>query len=180
MKVILKQKQKKKEKEKDKEKDTSEKIRITIDEIQNRLMQHFQNHIGEKNKTNSEEIFQAVMGYPSEMFDSFARFYWFNIIQRIMRQLRSKDKCFIIKKDKGWFVLQSSNECRYYQGLCSSAISKLNKAKIRADDWVEQEKWKDMKVPPREKSINSPEEQKKPESLSSKVIKLWKGETDEN
>ena len=140
-KIILKQMSKEKEKQKPKKK---QQLRITQDVIQNKLLRHFQYHVGEENKTTSEEIFQVIIGLNSSMIDSYARFYWFDIIQKIMRKLRRQDKCFIIKKSDCYFVLQSMEECRYYQGLCDNAIDKMEKAKIRAEAWVENEKWRNM------------------------------------
>ena len=182
-KIMLKQLSKEKEKQKPKKKQT---LRITQDVIQNKLLRHFQYHIGEQDKTTSEEIFQVIIGVNSNAVDSFARFYWFDIIQKIMRKLRREDKCFIIKKDKGWFVLQSISECEYYKGLCDSAIGKMKKAKIRAEEWVENEKWKHMKIPSEDNSENEdnqskPKLEKLPEEkiddyknkLKTKVIKLW-------
>ena len=187
MKQVSKEKEKDKEKNKEKQKPKKQ-LRITQDVIQNKLLRHFQYHIGEQDKTTGEEIFQVVIGVNSNAVDSFARFYWFEIIQKIMRKLRREDKCFIIKKDKGWFVMQSIEECNYYQGLCDNAIDKMKKAKVRAEAWVENEKWKDMKIPSEEDDEDEEQKPKqkpkqKPEdkidnyksSLKTKVIKLWKG-----
>jgi hypothetical protein len=179
-KIILKQISKEKEKQKPKKKQT---LRITQDVIQNKLLRHFQYHIGEQDKTTSEEIFQVIIGVNSNAVDSYARFYWFDIIQKMMRKLRREDKCFIIKKDKGWFVLQSMDECKYYQGLCDNAIGKMKKAKIRAEQWVQAEAWKHMQIP-NEEEVEKPElKEKLPEEklddyknkLKTKVIKLWEG-----
>jgi len=179
-KIMLKQMSKEKEKQKPKKKQT---LRITQDVIQNKLLRHFQYHIGEQDKTTSEEIFQVVIGVNSNAVDSYARFYWFDIIQKMMRKLRREDKCFIIKKDKGWFVLKDMIECEYYSGLCDSAIGKMKKAKIRAQSWVENEKWKNMKIPSEDEENNYQEKpkEKSPKEkiedyknkLKTKVIKLW-------
>jgi hypothetical protein len=181
--ILIKQDQKEKH-----EKKPKKKVKLTQKVIQDRLLIHFQNHIGQEDKTTSEEIFQAVVGVNSAMVDSYARFYWFDIIQKVMRKLRREDKCFIIKKKEGYFVLKSQSECVYYQGLCDTAIGRMEKAKIRADAWVENAKWKDMKIPSEdevgveevkaEKSILPPEETYK-DKLKTKVIKLWKGGTEE-
>ena len=181
--ILVKQEQKEKS-----EKKAKKKIKLTQKVIEDRLLIHFQNCIGQENHTTSEEIFQAVVGVNSAMVDSYARFYWFDIIAQIMRKLRREDKCFILKRDKGYFVLKNQAECIYYQGLCNTAIGRMEKAKIRADAWVEDAKWKTMKIPsedevgiedPREKKSILPPGESYKNKLKTKVIKLWKAGTDE-
>ena len=175
-KIILKQKQEEKKKQKPKQ------VRITQDIIENRLINHFQYHIGEADRTTKEELFEASIGVSSNMLDSYARFYWFEIIQKAIRKLRRTNKCFILKKGKYYFVLQSFEEGNYYKGLCDSSIEKMEKAKDRADDWVETEKWRTMDIPELdvvpeeviEEKIEKPnilEDYK--DKLKTKVIKLW-------
>jgi hypothetical protein len=137
------------------------------------------------------------MGINSSAVDSYARFYWFDIVQKIMRKLRREDKCFIVKKDKNYFVLKSLEECTHYKNQCDGAIDKMEKAKIRAEEWVENEKWKNMNIPTESEDEDSKDEEEdvddvhedevvvinKPKEindyknkLKTKVIKLWKGE----
>jgi len=166
---------------------------LNQENIKNRLLIHFQNHIGEQNKTTLQELFEVCIGLNPLMVDSFARMYWIEIIKKMMRSLRSKDRCFILKKDKGYFVLQDTIECEYYKRLCDNAIKKMEKSKIRAEDWVEEEKWRTMENPSeeneeiieksleeRKKSVSKilPEEKMEDykDKLKTKVIKLWKNE----
>lgn len=191
----LKQQSKKKQEEKQKKKQIP--LNLNQEEIKGRLLNHFQNHIGEQNKTTLQELFEVCIGINPLMVDSFARMYWIEIIKRLMKQLRSKDRCFILKKDKGYFVLQDTIECDYYKGLCDKAIKKMENSKIRAEDWVEKEKWRNMENPSEEnKDIEEPTEEEKSilsgsspadkiddykDKLKTKVIKLWEGEkTDES
>jgi hypothetical protein len=178
-KVILKQRSKKQDKTK----------KITQQVIQNKLLRYFQHHIGEENRISGEEVFQAVMNVNSSQVDSFARFYWFNRIECVMRKLRREDKCFIIKKEKHYFVLKAHEECTYYGKICHNTIDKIEKAVIRAEDWVKNEKWRNMEIPQDEDEESDKEESdgaeapkiqpKKDEldnyknKLKTKVIKLW-------
>lgn len=191
--IILKQMSKEKEKKKKQPK----KLTITQSIIQDRTLRHFQYHIGEDDKTTSEEIFSAVMGFNSNMIDSYAKFYWFDIITKVIRKLRRENKCFIIKKDSNYFVLKTLKECSYYKKLCNNAIDGMEKAKVRAENWVENEKWKTMKIPANEEVEDNEDEEDKEviedkkgskdseddevvkinkykDKLKTKVIKLWK------
>ena len=182
-KVILKQKSKKEQEKDKKEKKKQEPIIITKEIIRHKLIIHFQNHIGESNKTTAEEIFQIVIGINSYMVNSFARFYWWEQIEKEIRALRRKDIAFIIKKKGFYFVLKEQDEADYYKNLCDKSIGYMESAKDRADSWVENNKWKDFEASKvdfeiREKSTKTQEEKVEDDvdSVKRKIIKLWKGE----
>jgi len=187
--VVLRQESKKKEKEKKK---FQKPIVLTKEDIRHRLIVHFQNHIGESNKTTDEEIFQAVVGINSLAVDSFSRFYWWEQIQSIIRELRRKDICFTIKKNGNYFVLQEQEEADYYKGLCDKAINHMENAKERADDWVSEEKWKKFEAskgeldnekvglePAKKPTLPKTTEEKVDDNINKaekRIVKLWKGE----
>ena len=181
-KVMLKQQTNKQEEKDKKEKKKQEPIKITKEIIRHRLITHFQNHIGELNKTTAEEIFQIVIGINSYMVNSFARFYWWKQIENIIRELRRKDIVFIIKKKGLYFVLKEQDEADYYKNLCDKAINNMEKAKDRADSWVENNKWVDFEASKKEDFITpQPQEKTITEKVndsisqaSRKVIKLYK------
>jgi hypothetical protein len=177
-KLILKQKEKQKEKKK-------KSIILTNEIIKERLINHFKNHIGEDNKTTKEEIFEIVTGFNVVSFENYMSFYWFERIKKAIRELRSKNICFIILKNGFYFVLKEQDEADYYKKVCDSAISSMENSKIRADNWVENESWKNFNYKQPQKKILNTEEKldkslKKAENLKTKVIKLWKGEKNEN
>ena len=97
-KVILKQQTKKQEEKDKKEKKKQEPIKITKEIIRHKLITHFQNHIGESDKTTAEEIFQIVIGINSLNVNNLSRFYWWEQIEKEIRALRRKDIAFVIKK----------------------------------------------------------------------------------
>lgn len=190
--VILKEQSQKKEKEDSKDKKKKkiqEPIKITKEIIRHRLIVHFQNHIGERNKTTQEEIFQVVIGVNSYAVNNFAKFYFWEQIEKIIRELRRKNICFTIKKNGCYFVLKEQEEADYYKKLCDNAIEHMENAKVRADDWVEDEKWIDFEKS-KEGSTEKPIEDKKPilvktqekkieeniDKAKRKIIKVYKGE----
>ena len=173
-KIILKQAKKKEEAIENKS------VRITKSQIQERLMNHFKFHIGEEEKTTADEIFQIVIGFSPYDVDSFSRFYWWNSIEQVIRQLRREDKCFVIKKHGYYFVLQTEEEAGYYKELCDKAIKRMENAKIRADDWVENEKFSTMGIiiPERENPLISTGKlvEQNINTAKRKIVKLYKGE----
>jgi hypothetical protein len=198
-KIILKQKQKQeqknknkkdkdKEEKKSKEKQNPQEIRITKQIIKERLFEHFQNHIGEENRTTPKEIFESVIGFSPLMVDSFSRFYWWEIINKVIRELRRKNESFIIQKSGKFFVLQEQDEADYYKDICDRAIKGMEKSKERADDWVENEKWRDMKLKKDEDKSKTKTTDElleevddkidKAENIKRKIIKVWKGENE--
>ena len=147
----LETKQKKKEKKKE--------VRITKEIIRKRLINHFKNHIGIGNKTNQEEIFQVVIGINSLDVNGFTRFYFWDSINKEIRKLRKENKCFVIKKGGYYFVLKEQNEADYYKAVCNKAIKGMEKSKIRADEWVENEKWRKFENEPREEETENTDEE---------------------
>lgn len=178
--LILKQKEKKKERKK------TEPIRITKENIRHKLVVLFRNHIGENKKITEDEIFENVIGFNKFLIDGFTRFYFWEQIEKIIRELRRKDIAFIIKKKGFYFVLKEQEEADYYKGRCDYSINNMENAKERADDWVEQEKWKDfergkIEIDTNEDKPTKTQEEKIDENIKkikTKVIKLWKGENE--
>ena len=180
---MLKQQTKKQEEKDKKEKKKQQPIRITKEIIRHKLIIHFQNHIGESNKTTAEEIFQIVIGINSYMVNSFARFYWWKQIEEMIRFLRRRDIAFVIKKKGFYFVLKEQDEADYYKKICDTSITNMENAKVRADSWVEEEKWKDFEA---SKKVDfTPAEKTQEEKVEDdvdnakrKIIKLYKEETE--
>lgn len=187
--ILKEQKQKEEQEEKDKEKKKKKKkqeaVKITKFMIKIRLLRHFQNHIGKEARTSQEEIFQAVTGVNSQAVNSFARFYFWKSIEETIRRLRRTNECFIIKEKNHFFVLKEQSEADYFRKICERAIEGMNKAELRADDWVEKEKWKKFA----KMDYSDEEEPPKPTPTSDKIIddktdkarrivKLWKEENE--
>ena len=91
-----------------------------------------------------EELFSKVLGEDMGSLDSYIVFYWISILNVVIRKLRRDNIMFIIKKYRMFFVLQTQKEANYYKGVLNNDITNLEKAKIRADTWVSQEKWRDI------------------------------------
>lgn len=116
--------------------------RVKQDDMRQSLLEHFKFHVGEDEATDMSEIFQAVIGVNISAIDTLTRFYWEDVVRKVMRALRREDKCFIIQKKGKHFVLKTQDEADYYKNICTSSIDKMEKAKIRADNWVAEGKWK--------------------------------------
>ena len=189
--LILKQKKKeeeKKKKDKKKQKQEPETIRITKELIKARLVNHFKNHIGEEERTSQEEIFQAITGVNTYSVNSFARWYFWDSINKVIRELRRKNLIFIIRKQGHFFVLKSQDEADYFRKVCDKAIEGMENAKTRADDWVEQEKWKGVKKLKYDENREEEPEPQEPKSTDeiiddkvdkadkskTRVLRLWK------
>jgi hypothetical protein len=176
--LMLKQKKKKKEQEMS--------IHITQEEIAEKLIKHFQFHIGRAEKTTPLEIFTMVTSLHPKDVDSYSRFYWWEIIQKVMKQLRTKNKCFIIREKGNFFVLKEQDEADYYRSVNKKAIGHMENAINRADDWVEKEKWRDVAdgnvkkvdIIPATKSTNELID-KELSKAERKIIKVYSGETEQ-
>jgi len=194
-KVILKpQKEKKTEKGQEKKKQKQKSFTLTKSVIRNKLLKHFSHHIGKENRTNVQEIFQVVIGINPNQVESFMRFYWWNVVEKIIRELRRLDRCFVIKEKGNYYVLKEQSEADYFRKVCDKAINGMEKAQTRADNWVENEKWREVEnyeddSDEEHKEVEEEEhnEEEQPKTATEKVtdninqaknriIKVWKGE----
>lgn len=70
--------------------------------------------------------------------------FWWNVIKRIIGEMRSSEELFIINKKSRLFVLQSEDELTNYKNATDRHISYLNEMKAKATDWVKKKKWADL------------------------------------
>jgi hypothetical protein len=180
-KLILKQKGKGKEKKT---------IFINHNDIEPKLIRHFSKCIGEEDKTTMEEIFQAVVGFNSDMLTSLSKYYWATTIQKKIRELRKNKKCFVMKKKGKYFIANKQEEIDYFENICNRAKKGMDDTTLWGREWVDSEGWKNMKIP-EDKTENTEDKIDKEQTktfedkiseinkLKTKVIRLWKGEKEE-
>jgi len=115
-----------------------------INNIKSKIKMIFKSHIGENNAIMIDDLFERIFGDNYHDVEIYKRNYWLQVILVIIRQLRSKDECFIIKKRNSLFVLKTADELDYYKRICNRDIESLENAKRRAYDWVNKEKWRNI------------------------------------
>ena len=121
-----------------------EEIIATIFEIRKRLKNIFKMHIGEEESISPVELFEEVLRVNPNYFDIYKREFWWNVIKNVMRTLRSDGEVFIINKRSKLFVLKSQKESNEYKKVIDRDISNMGKAKVKADNWVKEEKWRNI------------------------------------
>ena len=121
---------------------TREEAIATINEIRERLKVIFREHIGEEDAITPFDLFEKIYQINPEELDIYKREYWWNILKVVIRQLRSENELFIINKRTKLFVLKNQKEADWYKGVIDRDIKNLKGAKVKADNWVKEEKWK--------------------------------------
>jgi hypothetical protein len=116
----------------------------TIKQIREKLIAVFRYHIGKENSITPAELFLEVYGINPAMNDIFKREYFWNVIKAVIRQLRKEEDCFIINNIHNLFVLQSREELKNYEKRINQHIENLENDKIRAREWINKGKWRDL------------------------------------
>ena len=117
----------------------------SIHDIRVKLIKVFRSHIGLENAITPVQLFQEVFRVDPDSVNVFQRNYWWGIIERVLRQLRSEETLFVINKRVKLFVLRSQDELTLYKKGVDAHIENLKGMKVKADRWISEEKWRDIK-----------------------------------
>lgn len=123
---------------------TEREIIKSLHDIRLRLRNIFRKHIGEENSISPVELFEQVYGINPSSLDIFKKTYWWNVLKNVLRQMRSEDTIFVINKGTKLFVLQTVQEAEYFKDKVDRDIERMKSIKIKADEWVESEKWRGL------------------------------------
>lgn len=124
------------------ESENSQNRMLSKQEVINQVIRIFKKKIGETNIVNNADLFEMVYGVTPDTVEIYKRVYYWELIVKIVKMLRRKDKIFIIIKKQGMFTLQTQEEADFYKAVCEVAKKRMDSAELRADKWVAEEKWK--------------------------------------
>lgn len=116
----------------------------TVAEIRKKLLKIFRSHIGKENSITPYQLFIEIFSRSPYEMDVFMRNYWWNIIKTILSNMRTEGTLFVVNQGRRLFVLQTIEESTAYKKGIDRHIEALNKTKIRADEWVNGQKWKEF------------------------------------
>lgn len=116
----------------------------TLEQIGEKLIKIFKNHIGSENSITPVEVFESIFMVNPSYMDIFKRTYWWNVLKTILRKLRSEEKLFVINRGGKLFVLQTQEEANGFKGKIDRDIERMKELKKKADKWVRNKKWKNI------------------------------------
>jgi hypothetical protein len=116
----------------------------TIEEIQKKLISIFSNHIGKENSISSSELFKEIFSVEPAKVNVYKRAYWWNVIKKVISELRKYEIVFIVNQGHKLYVLQSLEELKEVSNQIDKSIEGLKLSKIKAQDWVKEKKWKKL------------------------------------
>ena len=123
---------------------TQEEIILTRKEIRKRLKAIFASHIGKNNAINPVELFFKIFGRNPLELGIFERTYFWNIVKKILRDLRTEEELFVVQRGNSYFVLCNEEELRYYKFRNAQHIDAINNLSKKAESWVKNSKWKTL------------------------------------
>jgi hypothetical protein len=123
---------------------TRESIIKTLYEIRQKIKEIFKNHIGKENAISPYTLFSEVFEINPLTLDIYMRNYWYNVLKRVMIEMRKQKEIFIINNGYSLFVLKTKEEKDSFKKKVNRHIFYLNEIKKNATEWVNQEKWKEL------------------------------------
>lgn len=123
---------------------TRDELLATIKEITMRLHTHFRKHIGFEQACYPAQIFEASLSVNAEELSIYEREYWWNIIKKVMKNLRSSEQLFVIHRGNKWFVLFNTQEAKQYCGMLDNTITALGNSQKKARKWVRNQSWRNI------------------------------------
>ena len=120
-----------------------EDIISTLTQIRIKLKKEMAKHIGEENSITPAQLFQLVYEISPFDLDLYKRQYWWNVIKRVISEMR-KDDVFIINKRTKLFVLKSEEELTDFNKRINRTIKGLYNLQSNASKWVSFERWREL------------------------------------
>ena len=115
----------------------------TLAQIRIKLKKEMVKHIGEENSITPAQLFHLIFEINPFDLDLYKRQYWWNVLKRVISDMR-KDDVFIINKRTKLFVLKSEEELEDFNRRISRTIMGLHKLQTNAAKWVSFERWREL------------------------------------
>ena len=96
-------------------------------EIRKRIRSAFIFHIGEENSISPYDLFVKVYEISPMGLDIFKRNYWWNVIKKMLSEMRMENELFIINNGHKLYVLQTKEELEKFHSRMDRVIGNLKK-----------------------------------------------------
>jgi hypothetical protein len=133
------------------------------EEMTQKLIDIFKDHIGIGNAISSEDLFLKVTKIHPEDIDFYERAYKWNLIRRMLSVLRKSGVLFVVMGTSYHYVLDTDEELKGYENRIDAMVRGLHRIKSKAREWVDSEQLRELKRKAQEK-------QKKKEKKILKVV----------
>lgn len=121
-----------------------EDIPSNIYDLRNKLIKIFRSHIGASKGLTGWELLALIYKEKLEEMNDYERFFYFNIIKRIIRVLRKERLIIVVNQKRKFFTLQTMNEYVNLKSLLDRDIKNMERLKEDAYEWVRLEKWRNI------------------------------------
>ena len=118
-----------------------EEIILTLKEIRENMRKIFRKHIGKGEAISPTQLFFEIFNTDPDEVDIYRREFWWNVIKKVISQMRYDGDIFIVNTGKRLFVLQSSDELKNFTDRIDNNIRGMENTKKMARDWIRERKW---------------------------------------
>jgi len=117
--------------------------KLTIREWVILLKKEFAFHNGEDNGITIPLLLKKYFKDYDE-WNVWKKYSYIDITKKAIGFIRRKENVFLINKNSLFFVLKTQEEAEYYKAILKRDIIGMKKSIIKADEWVQEEKWKTL------------------------------------
>lgn len=114
----------------------------TLAEIRERIRITLKYHIGKDNALSVYDFFVNIIGVAPYELDTFKRWFWWDIIKKVCAEMRRELALFVIIERSDVYVLKTNSEAERFKTRLQHDIDGLQKAQLRANEWVKGELWR--------------------------------------
>lgn len=124
--------------------DLPEELNRNYDELRKKIKSIYRYHIGKENSLSSYDLFVKVYNRSPEDFNVFKREYMWNILKKVIRNMRSTNELYVVFSGQKSFVLCSKEELIYTKKTIDRHIESLVRLKKNASIWYKNEMWRNF------------------------------------
>lgn len=118
---------------------------VTLEQLIEMLKKEFRKHIGEENGISLSDLLEKLFPESEEeRWSIWKRYTYIDILRKLIGIIRRKKGVFIMYKKGMYFVMKNQDEADYYKDTLKRDIVGMKKSIVKADEWVEEEKWRDI------------------------------------
>ena len=118
-------------------------IEATAEEMQEKVISIFRNHIGKDNSISKSRLFYELFGKQVSELDFYKAYFYMNKLHGLIAYVRKKRGIPIVgDKQVGLYVLKTYEEYKEQKEKGKNMIVKVNERMSLMRVWVREKKWR--------------------------------------
>jgi hypothetical protein len=117
---------------------------LVKNEVKNKMITLFKNHIGKENGITSTSLFYYFHNVSALSVDVYKRIFMWGVIKRILHNLRLNNELFVVSEHNNFFVLSNKEERLKFHERLSGMKKGITRMQKNAKKWVDEKKYEEL------------------------------------